>query len=154
MNIQTKQMNFQKKQIKEHSDWGFYCRLIIKLILLLLAVFAVANSYIYLNQQIQTIERDNASVSRKIENIDRELKSLQNRYESASSRTMIDKQIAKFNLQLREPDHTQIKIITLHDDKNNDTMISKADYKYDRQDSANNTGRNIAAIRKSARNND
>ena len=115
MNIQTTQMKMQKKQIKEHSDWSIYCRIILKLIMFLLAVFAVANSYIYLNQQIQNIERDNTKITRKIENIDREIKSLQNSYENASSRSMIDRQIARFNLKLREADHSQIKKISLND---------------------------------------
>ena len=115
MNIQTAKSKNQRKQIKEHSDWSFYCGMILKLILLLLAVFAVANAYIYLNQQIQNIERDNVAVSRKIENIEREIKYLQNRYEYASSRSMIDRQIARFNLKLREPSHSQIKIISLNE---------------------------------------
>lgn len=113
MNIQTEKMKTQRKPIKEHSVWGTYCGIILKLIMLLLAIFAVANSYIYLNQQIQMIERDNTLVNRKIENIDREIKNLQNRYEFASSRTMIDRQIAKFGLKLREPEYSQIKKISL-----------------------------------------
>ena len=115
MNIQTEKMKSQRRPIKEHSVWRVYCGVILKLIMLLLAVFAVANSYTYLNQQIQTIERDNASVTRKIENIDRELKNLKNRYEAASSRAMIDRQIERFNLKLREPDYSQIKKISLSD---------------------------------------
>ena len=112
----------QKKQIKEHADWSIYCRIILKLIMVLLAVFAVANSYIYLNQQIQNIERDN--ITRKIENIDREIKSLQNSYESASSRSMIDRQIARFNLKLREADHSQIKKISLNDNKSSGSSFA------------------------------
>ncbi|MBR2508600.1 MAG: hypothetical protein IKB71_02525 [Lentisphaeria bacterium] len=115
MNIQTEKMKNQRKPIKEHSVWRIYCGVILKLIMLLLAIFAVANSYIYLNQQIQMIERDNTAVTRKIEDIDRELKNLQNRYEAASSRTMIDRQITRFNLKLREPDYSQIKRISLAD---------------------------------------
>ena len=114
MNIQTAQMKTRKKQTKEHSDWSIYCGIILKLIVLLLLFFAVANAYIYLNQQIQFIERDNASVNRKIEIIEREIKNSQNRYEHASSRRLIDRQIAKFNLKLREPDHSQIKFISIN----------------------------------------
>ena len=124
MNIQTSKMKMQKKQIKEHSDWSIYCRIILKLIMVLLAVFAVANSYIYLNQQIQNIERDNTKITRKIENIDREIKSLQNSYESASSRSMIDRQIARFNLKLREADHSQIKKISLNDNKSSGSSFA------------------------------
>ncbi len=114
MNIQTAKSKNLRKPIKERSDWGFYCGIILKLIVFLLIIFVVANAYIYLNQQIQIIERDNAAVNRKIENIDRELKYLHNRYENASSRHMIDRQIARFNLKLREPDHSQIKFISLN----------------------------------------
>lgn len=115
MNIQTAKMKNQKKTIKEHSLWGVYCGIILKLIVLLLIFFVVANSYIYLNQQIQTIERDNVRVTQKIENINRELKDLQNRYEHASSRAMIDRQIAKFNLKLREPEYAQTRKISIYD---------------------------------------
>lgn len=145
MNIQTEKMKTQRKPIKEHSVWGVYCGIILKLILLLLALFAVANSYIYLNQQIQMIERDNTNVTRKIENINRELKNLQNRYEAASSRTMIDRQIARFNLKLREPDYSQIKKISLTDPNKN--------FAHDYQDtvkSADNSSRRTADADNSA----
>ena len=128
MNIQTAKSKNQRKQIKEHSDWSFYCGMILKLILLLLAVFAVANAYIYLNQQIQNIERDNVAVSRKIENIEREIKYLQNRYEYASSRSMIDRQIARFNLKLREPSHSQIKIISLNETDRTSLQSAEKDF--------------------------
>lgn len=135
MNIQTAKSKNQRKQIKEHSDWSFYCGMILKLILLLLALFAVANAYIYLNQQIQNIERDNVAVQRKIENIEREIKYLQNRYEYASSRSMIDRQIARFNLQLREPAHSQIKIISLNEPDSSSLPnavknVTAPDYRY------------------------
>ena len=128
MNIQTAKSKNHRKQIKEHSDWSFYCGMILKLILLLLAVFAVANAYIYLNQQIQNIERDNVAVSRKIENIEREIKYLQNRYEYASSRSMIDRQIARFNLKLREPSHSQIKIISLNETDRTSLQSAEKDF--------------------------
>ena len=124
MNIQTTQMKMQKKPIKENSVWAVYCKVIIRLILLLLAVFAVANSYIYLNQQIQNIERENTKLARKIENIEREIKSLQNNYEAASSRSMIDQQIARFKLQLREANHAQIQKISLKDDNSSGNLLA------------------------------
>lgn len=130
MNIQTTKLKNQRKQIKEHSDWSFYCGMILKVILFLLVLFAVANCYIYLNQQIQHIERDNVAVTRRIENIKREIKHLQNRYEYASSRRMIDRQIARFNLKLREPDHSQIKFISLNGGNGNSDMLAENDYTY------------------------
>lgn len=134
MNIQTTKLKNQRKQIKEHSDWSFYCGMILKLILFLLALFAVANCYIYLNQQIQHIERDNVAVTRRIENIEREIKHLQNRYEYASSRRMIDRQIARFNLKLREPDHSQIKFISLNGQNSKSEPLAEKNYIYDAAD--------------------
>lgn len=125
MNIQTTKLKNQRKQIKEHSDWSLYCGMILKIILFLLVCFAVANAYTYLNQQIHHIERDNAVVTRKIENIEREIKYLQNRYEHASSRSMIDLQIARFNLKLREPDYSQIKFISLSDPDRTSVIVAE-----------------------------
>ena len=144
MNIQTSKSKNMRKPIKEHSDWGFYCGMILKLIVLFLAVFVVANAYIYLNQQIQNIERDNAVVNRKIEHIDRELKYLQNRYENASSRHMIDRQIARFNLKLREPDHSQIKFISLNAPDGG--SVKTAENKFIYPDSYSNTDIRVADI--------
>ena len=133
MNIQTTQLKNQRKPIKEHSDWGIYCGVILKLIFVIVFVFVIANSYIYLNQQIQMIERDNAATERKIENIDREIKKLANDYETASSFQAISRQVARFNLKLREPEYSQIYHISLNDtppagekiaDRGNDSTVA------------------------------
>ena len=136
MNIQTTQLKNHRKPIKEHSDWGIYCRVILKLILVIVFVFVIANSYIYLNQQIQMIERDNAAVERKIENIDREIKKLANDYETASSFQAVSRQIARFNLKLREPEYSQIYHISLNDVPPVGEKIA------DRGDGRGNAGRN------------
>ena len=141
MNIQTTQLKNQKKPIKDHSDWRIYCRVILTLILILVVIFTVANSYIYLNQQIQMIERDNVIVGRKIENIDREIKKLNNDYETASSYQAISRQIVRFNLKLREPEYSQIHHISLYDNAPANRKIA------DRSNNKNyNTGENSRRI--------
>lgn len=124
MNIQTPRSKKQRKTVQKDSAWRGFCSAILKLITVLLIIFAVANSYIYLNQEIQRIERDNASVSKKMEIIDREIKSLKNDYESASSYQVISAQIKKFGLNLREPHHSQTHYITLNTAPLTDTEIA------------------------------
>ena len=141
MNIQTTQLKSQKKQINEHSDWSIYFGMILKLTVLVILVFVIANFHIYLNQQIQTIEHENTKITRQIEDIDREIKYLQNKYEEASSWPEIRRQIVKFNLKLRPPEHSQIYYITL---KDTDDINSYAAESTPRNDIAHDRSKSMA----------
>ncbi len=113
MNIQSG--NFRRPAGRVKKNFNFAEKLVsaVKLVLLFLAVGAIVNGYIYLNQRISESVRATRLSVREAELADREIESLSLENERLKRWPHIKAQITRLKLDLRFPEPRQVRHLAI-----------------------------------------
>ena len=110
MNIQAR--NLQKKTRAKHAaggSLGMKIWVVFNIIVMLGAIFLVANYRISLNQDIAGLERETSRYERKVHQLEREIETLRIKREKLCSWDHVRVRIAKLGLSLRMPEPYQVQ---------------------------------------------
>jgi cell division protein FtsL len=86
---------------------------VLNVVILLSVIFCIANARIVLNNKIDKLDEEARKLRVKISRMRLEAENLRMRREKLSSWTEISRRIAKFDLKLRAPRHTQIRKLAI-----------------------------------------
>ena len=111
MNIQPGRMSQSRRVTSARKDPDFRRQLgrVVKLVLFLALVSSVLVVHIYLNQRISETELQIRTVRANIERTQVEITNLRNHLEACCSREFINRQMAKFGLDLVPSDPGQVR---------------------------------------------
>ncbi|MBR7127186.1 MAG: hypothetical protein IKD09_01210 [Lentisphaeria bacterium] len=84
-----------------------------KLLIVIIVAVSVIGSYAYISSSIQKTATENIKLEREITNLNKEIENHQAKIETLKSAENINKQIARFGLDLHLPTHRQRYEITL-----------------------------------------
>ncbi|MFA7232022.1 MAG: hypothetical protein WC071_12190 [Victivallaceae bacterium] len=120
MNIQVRNLNSRKTRSRNTSkgSLGVKIWVVFNIIIMLGAIFLIANYRISLNQGISNIERETIMVKSRMHELDREVEALRIKREKLASWQHIRTRIADLRLNLRMPEPYQVQQLVLDDSGN------------------------------------
>ncbi len=92
---------------------GMWALWVVKVVVVVCVVGAECNAYIYLRQGISETNRDIRVTRNETALAEKEIESLRNRHEQLKSLGHIKHQLVRFNLNLRLPEHGQVRQLSV-----------------------------------------
>lgn len=115
MNIQVRNLNSRKTRSRNTSkgSLGVKIWVVFNIIIMLGAIFLIANYRISINQGISNIERETVMVKSRMHELDREVEALRIKREKLTSWQHIRTRITQLRLNLRMPEPYQVQQLVI-----------------------------------------